>query len=327
MNVVCEMIHGSHLYGLNTENSDIDYKGVFIPSVDDLIHGKASHEIRESTGQSHSKNTSEDIDTVFYSLQKFIKMACDGETVAIDMIHCNDENLIYSSHVWKELVANRHRFYTKNMKAFLGYCRKQASKYGVKGSRLRAIELVLETLNFYRSTLGDVKLNTIENIDDLLTISENYSQYVKVMDSFYKGNKLIDRKVLEVCDAKYDFTTTLSYVIDALQHKYDAYGHRAQQAKNNEGIDWKALSHALRAGYQLKEIYETGDLKYPLKERDFLLQVKKGELDFTTVVSPALEEVIDEVEKLASESSLPEKVDRGFWDDFIIKVYKGNLDS
>lgn len=322
MNIVCEMIHGSHLYGLNTEQSDKDYKGVFLPPLDDLILGKASHEIRESTGEAHSKNTNEDVDTVLYSLHKFIKMACDGETIAIDMLHCNDGNLIESSEVWKELVDNRHLFYTKNMKAFLGYCRKQASKYGVRGSRLKAMEDVLNQLKSSYNELGDIKLNSVPILDTMLdVISNEHPKYVKVMGSFYKGNKLVERKVLEVCDAKYDFTTSLSYVIDALQKKYDAYGYRAQQAKNNEGIDWKAMSHALRAGYQLKEIYETGDLVYPLKDRDFLLQVKQGELDFTTVVSPALEKVIDEVERLAVQSNLPDKVDREFWDDFILRVY------
>lgn len=317
------MLHGSHLYGLDTENSDKDYKGIFLPSLDNIILDNTSHEIRDSTGDKNSKNNKDDIDTVYYSLHKFIKMACDGETIAIDMLHCDDENLLLTSPTWKKIVENRHLFYTKNMKAFLGYCRKQASKYGVKGSRLNAMEDVLNHLKVAYGELGDVKLNSVPIFDTILNIvSSEHPQYVKVMDSFYKGNKLIERKVLEVCDAKYDFTTSLSYVIDAIQKKYNAYGERAQQAKNNEGIDWKALSHALRTGHQLKEIYETGDLQYPLKDREFLLEVKQGKLDFLTVVSPALEQVIEEVEELAEKSKLPSKVDQNYWNNFLLKVYK-----
>jgi len=292
-----------------------------------MVTGTASHEVRDSTGPKHGKNSAGDVDTVFYSLQKFIKMACDGETIAIDLLHCNDENLMQGSPVWTALVSNRHMFYTKNMKAFLGYCRKQASKYGVKGSRLRAME---DVLNFLKSELAEdptVRMDTSPMLEaHLRAIAEDHPGKVEVKDGFYKGEKLVEKKIVEVCDAKYDFTCSVQYVVTALQKKYDAYGHRAQQAKNNEGVDWKAMSHALRAGYQLKEIYETGDLKYPLKYKTFLLAVKQGKLDFTTIVAPQLEQVIEDVERLAETSDLPEKVDRKYWDQFIVDVYNGEYD-
>lgn len=333
MNVISKIRHGSHLYGLNTENSDVDYKGIFLPSWEEMVTGKASHEIRDSTGPKDGKNSAGDVDVVYYSLQKFIKMACDGETIALDYLHCNDENLLESSPVWQALVANRSKFYTKNMKAFLGYCRKQASKYGVKGSRLKAMEEVLDVLKAeikYAEVTGalDPRMDTRPELElALRSVQADHPGKVEVKDGFHKGDKFIEKKILEVCDAKYDFTNKVVYTIDALQKKYDAYGHRAQAAKNNEGVDWKAMSHALRAGYQLKEIYETGDLKYPLKDREFLLAVKQGKLDFTTEVAPVLERVIEEVEVLAANSDLPEKVDRKFWDQFIVNVYEGEYDE
>ena len=50
-----ECVHGSHLYGLNTPESDIDYKGVFMPSIDELLLGKSPKQISESTGNDSSK--------------------------------------------------------------------------------------------------------------------------------------------------------------------------------------------------------------------------------------------------------------------------------
>mgnify|MGYP005844146329 CR=1 FL=1 len=327
MNVISKIRHGSHLYGLNTENSDKDYKGIFLPTFEEMVTMTASHEIRHSTGSEHAKNIADDVDTVYYSLQKFIKMACDGETIALDYLHCNDENLLETSPVWAAIVARRRMFYTMNMKAFLGYCRKQASKYGVKGTRLRAMEDVLNVLRDIVVDNPDERMDADPATETLLrNVANDHLGRVEVKDGFYKGEKFVDKKILEVCDAKYDFTTKVSYVVDALQKKYDAYGHRAQAAKNNEGVDWKAISHALRAGYQLKEIYETGDLKYPLKDREFLLSVKQGKLDFTTEVAPRLEEVIEEVEVLAEQSGLKEKVDRNYWDQFIVDVYNGVYD-
>lgn len=118
MNVIVKMVHGSHLYGLNTASSDMDYKGVFLPSLEDIVQLNPKHEIRESTGSNTQKNTSNDVDTDMYSLQKFLKMACDGETIALDMLHC--DNPIETSEVWEFIRENRSKFYTKNMKAFLG---------------------------------------------------------------------------------------------------------------------------------------------------------------------------------------------------------------
>ena len=86
--------------------------------------------------------------------------------------------------------------------------------------------------------------------------------------------------------------------------------------------DFKAASHGLRAGYQLKEIYETGDLQYPLKKAKFLLEVKQGQHDYSTVVAPTLEALVDEVELLAAKSRYPEKVDREWWNNFIVRAYK-----
>lgn len=323
MDTIVKIRHGSHLYGLNTPASDTDFKGVFLPSLEEIVQYSVEHERRHSTGSNNSKNTNEDVDTVFFSLQKFIKMACDGETIAIDALHVNAENLLESSPIWEEIVANRHRFYTKNMKAFLGYCKKQASKYGIRGSRLHAMERVLACLDTVGSEIAvNERLTHPEITAFLQAVADKYPEYVTLhLNGFEKGGKHINKAVLQVCESKYDMSCNVDYVARELQKKYDSYGHRAQQAKNNEGVDWKALSHALRAGYQLKEIYETGDLQYPLKKAKFLLEVKQGQHDYSTVVAPTLEALVDEVELLAAKSDYPAKVDREWWNNFIARAY------
>ena len=37
--------YGSHLYGLNTENSDLDFRGVYVPTLEDIILKKDKDEI------------------------------------------------------------------------------------------------------------------------------------------------------------------------------------------------------------------------------------------------------------------------------------------
>jgi hypothetical protein len=101
---------------------------------------------------------------------------------------------------------------------------------------------------------------------------------------------------------------------------YDDYGHRAKLAAENKNIDWKALSHALRAALQTKEILTDGTITFPLKDAPFLLKVKSGQLDYTNEVAPALESLMDEVESLVNKSDLPEKVDIDYWNHFICET-------
>ena len=112
--------------------------------------------------------------------------------------------------------------------------------------------------------------------------------------------------------------------------KLDAeYGERARKAEANEGVDWKALSHALRGGLQLQEIYSSGDLKYPLAQAPLIKKIKAGELPFKEV-QDILETTVDTVERLAHQAEkngLPKKVDMKFWDDFVEKVYLENHNS
>ena len=101
---------------------------------------------------------------------------------------------------------------------------------------------------------------------------------------------------------------------------YDDYGQRAKQAAENKNIDWKAVSHALRAAIQTKEILVNGAIHYPLKDAPFLLKVKSGQLDYINEVAPVLEALMDEVETLVNASELPEQVDVEYWDDFLCEV-------
>ena len=109
-------------------------------------------------------------------------------------------------------------------------------------------------------------------------------------------------------------------MIPILEKFYDDYGHRAKLAAENKNIDWKAISHALRAAIQTKEIITKGTITFPLKDAPFLMQVKAGKLDYTDEVAPVLESLMDEVETMVSQSNLPEKVDIDYWDRFICEI-------
>ena len=292
------MVFGSHLYGLDTPNSDKDYKGIILPSKKQLLLGQTSFHVDESTNKNSTKNSKDDIDKTYYSLQYFVNLACCGDTTPIDMLACPDDKLIIKSDIWKFLVDNRSKFYTKNMKAYVGYVRKQAAKYGAKGSRIAEIERVL---NIAKSAKH-------ETLVGFLPIEE--SDVVKWIE--YKGNKY-----LEVCGSKYQDNLLVSFLKRDLQNHLDKYGDRTRLAKENKNLDWKSLHHSLRAGFQARDIFTKGYFEYPLAETAILMEVKQGKIDFN-IVEPLLSSLVEEVTELANKSTYPEKVDKEFWDNFII---------
>lgn len=85
MNLIMKCLFGSHLYLLNTPNSDKDYKGIYLPEKRELLLGNYAKQISQSTGDDKSKNTKDDVDVEIFSLPYFIELACKGETVALDI--------------------------------------------------------------------------------------------------------------------------------------------------------------------------------------------------------------------------------------------------
>ncbi len=310
LNIIVKMKFGAHLYGTATPDSDVDYRGVFLPSKEEVLLGRIPKSFNFSTGNNESRNTKEDTDIEMYSLHHFIKLACEGQTAAMDMLHAPDEMILEKTGVWDSIVESRKKFYTKNLKTFIEYARRQASKYGIRGSRINAVLQVLEILKKEDPSrkLREIwdGLPRIEHCYDIAPGPNGVRQY-------------------QVCGKSFQETVTAGYVVPILQKFYDEYGSRAKLAAENKNIDWKAVSHALRAAYQTREILTDKTIIFPLKNAGFLVEVKQGKLDYLTEVAPALEEIMEEVENLARNSNLPKETDREFWEKFVCETVEREL--
>lgn len=297
INILSKIKFGSHLYGTFTPSSDVDYKGVYLPSKDDVILQNVKKSIRFNTNKINTKNTSSDIDEEYYSLHYFIKLALEGQTVALDLLHSNES--IISSLIWEDIKYNRSKFYSKNLYSFVGYAKGQADKYGIKGSRMGSLE---EVIDVFKNFSSKEKILAIKDKIPLI-------DFVEITEEF-----------LIINNRKFDWTTNVEYVLNILEKIYDNYGERTRDAKDNKGIDWKAISHAFRAIYQVEEIIDTGDLKFPLKNKEYIKEIKSGKLNFLDV-SEELEKITNIVIDKLNNSKLPELPDTEFWNNFIVNIY------
>jgi hypothetical protein len=309
LDLIVKMKFGAHLYGTAGDGSDVDFKGVFLPSREEILLGRIPRCRNFTTGDDRSKNQPGDVDEEIYSLHYFIKLACEGQTVAMDMLHAPDDFLLVSSEIWRNIVAQRSRFYTKNLKAFVFYARRQAAKYGIKGSRLADAAGVLSLLE---SHAAESRLKEIWN---LLPRGEHCFE----LNANPQGIRQY-----QVCGKIFQETAAIGHIIPVLEKFMADYGSRARLAAANQNIDWKAVSHALRAAFQVREILTHNTIRYPLADAPFLKEVKAGRLDYRTQVAPILEKLMEEVEALLARSNLPDEVDAFYWDRFICDTLEGH---
>jgi hypothetical protein len=305
MNTLVEMTFGSHLYGTAGPNSDTDFKGVYKPSRRELLLSRFPKSVNASTKKDSTvKNTAADTDKEFYSLHYFLDLACKGETVALDMLHAPRGAWLVASEEWYTLHNMRSLFYTKNLKSLVGYARKQAAKYGVKGSRLAEAKSVLDVLR------------TVDSCDSIVKVSDLLT---KLPVGEHTGLRTVDgAQFYDMCGKKFTLNAKAVHYIPMVEKFISEYGARAREAENNAGIDWKAVSHAFRAAFQVKAILTEGDFTYPLRETDYLRLVKGGTLNFLKDVTPTLDALMDEVETLSANSTLPDEVDRDKVDELLL---------
>ena len=91
------------------------------------------------------------------------------------------------------------------------------------------------------------------------------------------------------------------------------------------GCDPKFVSHTLRFLDEGEELLTTGFLELPLKNRGYLLKVKKAELDFDEVLKEA-DERIKKLEEMKDEDTiLTKKPDSKAVDRLVYSIYRDYL--
>lgn len=322
-NVLFSCNFGSHLYGTATESSDVDIKGVYKAEMRDVILNRAVNTYTQSTKKDTSeKNSKEDIDVEYKELRYFLKEASDGQTYALDMLFCPPELTTQTSEIWKEIQKNRLKIISKQCKPILGYIHQQCAKYAVKGSRLNALQ---EVIAWAQTKPSEAKIvEHLEDFPERMQIVDGETVYFTkkewIVEGHRNGQPYAD-KMINVLGMCFQYGAKFKYIYPVLNKRNDEFGQRAILAQKNQGVDWKAVSHAVRLILQAKELAATGNIIFPLTQKDFLLEIKRGERDWTEVnrwIADHIDQVFGEIKK---SPYLLDKPDQKWIDEFIISHY------
>ena len=88
--ILLEAISGSHAYGLNTETSDVDKRGVFLMKEDHYLGLRYVEQINDE------KN-----DITYYELRRFLQLALQGNPNILELFNCSEEHILYNCDVSK----------------------------------------------------------------------------------------------------------------------------------------------------------------------------------------------------------------------------------
>lgn len=113
-NIVLKGITGSKAYGLDTENSDTDIKGIFVAPTRDVLKFGSHKETYDHV----------DPDWVYHEVGKFMELAMKGNPTILELLFL--DGYLELTSVGKMLVDNRHKFLSSSIrKSYYGYAYSQ----------------------------------------------------------------------------------------------------------------------------------------------------------------------------------------------------------
>jgi sulfur transfer complex TusBCD TusB component (DsrH family) len=327
VNKILEIKFGSHLYGTNTPESDMDFKAIYLPTAREIVLGTYKDTIATSRPKRlNERNTKDDVDIDVYSLDRFLSLLTEGQTVALDMLFAPDRNHVnmtaQGSIILLEIWRNLDKLLTRNVNTFVEYARQQAAKYGIKGSRLDSLKRVtafLDTLPLHdKLSLHEDKIYAfVKECEQVLSLEKAPLVETILLPS---NNKTVMIPHLRVNGRACPFHANVKYAKQIYEKILEEYGGRAHKAHLSGGKDWKALSHAVRVNHEALELLTTGKITFPRPERELLLKIKTEKMPYEEVAE-IIEQGLVDLTVAHEKSTLRDEPDREWADNFVYSIY------
>ena len=232
MNLLYEVVHGSHLYGTNTSDSDLDIKGVYAPYSYDVLCGEepALNVISEANKGDNEKSDKDTVERKYYSLAKFYHLLSKGD------IGCTE--MLFAQH----------------------------------------------------------------------TATREFDNFIKeILD--YAPRYMISKKIV-------------SFINCANNNIKNA---EKSANVNDINIRNKSLYNAVRLNMEVQELVNTGKIKFPLTDREYLLNIRNGNVDYQETINQA-KLLLEQSINLINDSNLSDTANMGYAYRDIEYYYRNEFD-
>lgn len=280
-NIIILTLGGSHAYGTNNENSDLDIRGCALNMKNEIL-----------TNENFEQFVNEETDTTIYSFNKLVSLLINTNPNTIEMLGNKPEHYFHVSTIGKELLDNRKLFLSKRaVHSFGGYANQQLRRLDNKAARLvgqsdneKHILKTIEHASYdFARKYFDMPEDSIKLYIDK-AIQEGYDTEI-FMDVNLKRYPLRDYKAMWA-------------EMQNIVKSYSKIGKRNEKTVEHNKLG-KHMMHLIRLYMMCLDILECEQIvTYREKEHGLLMDIRNGKyLDENRQPIPEFFDMVDEYEK------------------------------
>lgn len=306
-NVIIITLGGSHAYGTDNENSDLDIRGCALNSKMQIL-----------TNENFEQFVNEETDTTIYAFNKLVSLLSSVNPNTIEMLGNKPEHYFYVHPIGQELIDNAHLFLSKRASySFGGYATAQLRRLENKSNRLVGQE---QLENYIYNTLQHVS----ENFEEKYGIPAGQIR-------LYIDKAVNPDMVTEIfMDSNLKHYPVRDYTEMWAELKNVIKSYKNIGARNNKAIEHnklgKHMMHLIRLYMMCLDILENEKIvTYREAEHDLLMDIRNGKfLDDDKQPMPEFYEMVNDYEKrleyAKNNTSLPDKPDYKKINEFVASV-------
>lgn len=307
-NIILLGLGGSHAYGMEHKDSDLDVRGI-------ALNSKSENLLNNDFNQVVDTPT----DTTIYSFNKIITLLSSNNPNTVELLGLKPEHYLYLSDIGRELLDNRKMFLSKIcIKSFAGYSQSQFRRLQNKAARLVG---QAENEEYIFKSIQNAKYD----------FKNRYFPHDESDVNLY-----IDKAVQEGYETEIFMDINLQHYplrdwagmwdeMKSIVSSYNKIGKRNEKAISHDKLG-KHMAHLLRLYMMCIDILEKEEIiTYRAKEHDLLMSIRNGEyLDKNRQPISEFYDLLNEYGKkfeyAKENTSLPEKPDYKRINEFVMSV-------
>lgn len=323
---------GSIAYGTNHENSDVDFRGLFITSESNIL--SPFKDIKEYVDENEE-------DTKFFELRNYFKLAATMNPNVIETLWIDEEDIVIDSVPYQLLRKNRELFLNQNIAhSSMGMAKNKI--HSMKGHNKwinkpqpkeppQQKDFISMIHNFTKEKIFSIKLDDYKTGYSLVPYDGNVLALIKnekgkTFDD--KGNILT--KHSEQLSRKFpEFIVKFnkdSYLAAKNNHKNYWTWIKERNNKRSEleikyGYDTKDAMHLVRVLRVGEEALKTGTFSVKRKDANELKDILNGKYSYESILD-YVNKKNKEVEQLLENTKLPKEPDYQKLEKLLLKTYK-----
>lgn len=334
MKALLNIMVGSHAYGTNIESSDIDRK---------MVHQCSNEEVFLFD---YRPQLEYDKDTVSFEIKRFLELLVNANPNILELLFTADKFILYKDPLIQPLFERRHMFLTKKcFESFGHYAIAQVKKATAFDKKINwekdrvsrkdvldfcyllkdkenAVHFKKSSHFSNQSQLGLAKVNNFPDIYSMYFIGENGG--IVSEGSNEVQLRSIPKDAQFLCYLRFDRSAYSTHCKDYREYQSWLASRNTSRYTwdlKSHVYDMKNLMHCRRLLDMAIEIGETNDLTIYRSNKDFLLDIRRGNVDVKQLVDDINADQ-EKLKNLFTTSTLPSKVDMNFINDFLVDLRK-----